>query len=106
MNHKNAHNRAPVRDYLLPTSDGGITTDNASNMIAMGRVLKDKMYNEFNNQHLQHFHCGAHILNIIVEEGIKLISKEISKAREFSMKLRNSLSLIRELKQIFEMSVN
>ncbi|CAG8751877.1 31198_t:CDS:1, partial [Racocetra persica] len=50
-----------------------ITTDNASNMIAMGRILKDKINDEFNNQNLQHFRCGAHVLNIIVEEGIKSI---------------------------------
>ncbi|CAG8835078.1 997_t:CDS:2, partial [Racocetra persica] len=36
-------------------------------------------------------------------EGIKSINKEISKARDFSMKLRNSPSLIRELKKIFEL---
>ncbi|CAG8590237.1 34457_t:CDS:2 [Racocetra persica] len=52
----------------------GVTTDNASNMIAMGRVLKERMHNEFSNINVQHFHCGTHILNIIVEEGIKSVS--------------------------------
>ncbi|CAG8824097.1 25483_t:CDS:2, partial [Racocetra persica] len=80
----------------------GVTTDNASNMIAIGYVLKERMHNEFSNINVQHFCCGIHILNIIVKEGIKSVSKEISKAREFSIRLRNSLSLIRELKQIFE----
>ncbi|CAG8771390.1 17507_t:CDS:2 [Racocetra fulgida] len=78
----------------------GITTDNASNMISMRRILKEKLHVEFNNESVQHFRCGAHVLNLGVEEGIKLISKEIKKAREFSIKLRNSLSLIRELKKI------
>lgn len=81
----------------------GITTDNASNMISMGRILKEKLYLEFNNKNVQHFRCGAHVLNLGVEEGIKVVSKEIKKAREFSIKLRNSPSLIRELKKIFEM---
>ncbi|CAG8761032.1 3428_t:CDS:2, partial [Racocetra persica] len=101
------NNRAPVRDYLLSTPDGGhkllgVTTDNASNMIAMGHVLKERMHNKFSNINMQHFRCGAHILNIIVEEEIKSVSKEISKAWEFSIRLQNSSSLIRELKQIFE----
>ncbi|CAG8848918.1 13278_t:CDS:2, partial [Racocetra persica] len=33
-----------------------ITTDNAANMLAMGRVLKEKMNNEFSNPNVQHFH--------------------------------------------------
>ncbi|CAG8814852.1 4285_t:CDS:1, partial [Racocetra fulgida] len=81
----------------------GVTTDNAVNMLAMGRVLKEKMNNEFSNPNIQHFRCGAYVLNIIVEEGIKSVSKEVFKAREFFMKLRNSPSLIRELKKIFEL---
>ncbi|CAG8761503.1 3180_t:CDS:2, partial [Racocetra persica] len=64
-----------------------VTTNNTANILAMGCVLKEKMNNEFRNQNVQHFHCGAHVLNIIVEEEIKSISKEISKAWEFSMKL-------------------
>ncbi|CAG8793781.1 6627_t:CDS:2, partial [Racocetra persica] len=74
------NNRAPVRVYLLSTPDRGhkplgVTTDNASNMIAMGCVLKERMHNEFSNINVQHFRCGAHILNIIVKEGIKSVKK-------------------------------
>ncbi|CAG8685215.1 4936_t:CDS:2 [Cetraspora pellucida] len=80
----------------------GITTDNAANMLAMGHILRENISNEFGNQTVQHFRCGAHVLNIVVEEGIKLISIEISKAQEFFMKLRNSPSLIHELKKILK----
>ncbi|CAG8847942.1 22163_t:CDS:1, partial [Racocetra persica] len=71
-----------------------ITTDNAANMLAMGCILKEKISDEFDNQDVQHFHYSTHVLNIIVKEEIKSISKEISKAQEFSMKLRNSPLLI------------
>ncbi|CAG8481024.1 16658_t:CDS:2, partial [Racocetra persica] len=60
----------------------GITTDNAINMLAIGHILKEKISDEFDNQDVQHFCYGVHILNIIVEEGIKSISKEISKTRD------------------------
>ncbi|CAG8793865.1 24519_t:CDS:2, partial [Racocetra persica] len=98
------NNRAPIRDYFLSTPDGahtavnqtdaiielltkmnighkllGVMTDNASNMIAMSRVLKERMHNEFSNINVQHFRCSTHILNIIIKEGIKSVSKEISK---------------------------
>ena len=58
----------------------GIMTDNAANMIAIGRILKEKISNKFGNYNIQHFRYDAHILNIIVEERIKSISKEIFKA--------------------------
>ncbi|CAG8725988.1 1983_t:CDS:2, partial [Racocetra fulgida] len=66
----------------------GITTDNAANMIAMGRVLKIKMDYEFNNNNVQHFRCGAHVLNIIVEEGIKLVKINTQHAVANSMRVK------------------
>ena len=50
-----------------------------------------------------HFRYAAHILNIAVQEGIKLINEPIEKARKFASKIWNSLPLFEELKKIFEM---
>ncbi|CAG8718167.1 19970_t:CDS:2 [Cetraspora pellucida] len=94
-------NRSPIRDYLLPTSNGSnrcekidigkklldIITDNVANICSIERILQEKMLSEFNNNGVQHFRCGAHILNLGVEEEIKKVSKEIQKAREFFLKL-------------------
>ncbi|CAG8780600.1 10819_t:CDS:2, partial [Racocetra persica] len=72
----------------------GVTTDNASNMIAIGRVLKERMHNEFSNINVQHFRCGAHILNIIVEEGIKSVNDLRLIFRGLIIHLNNNENLV------------
>ncbi|CAG8738705.1 7878_t:CDS:2, partial [Racocetra fulgida] len=66
----------------------GVITNNAANMLAMGRVLKEKMNNEFSNPNVQHFHCGAHVLNIIIEEGIKSVKINSQHAVASAMKAK------------------
>jgi len=61
------------------------------------------MLNDNYNNDFMHFRCAAHILNIAVQEGIKLINNPIEKARKFASKIKNSQPLFEELKRIFEM---
>ena len=92
-----------LKEYNIEKKILAVTTDNAANMITFGQQLKIKLENECNNVEFMHFRCAAHILNLAVQEGIKLISEPIEKARKFASKIRNSLSLFEELKKIFEM---
>ncbi|CAG8546475.1 17157_t:CDS:2 [Cetraspora pellucida] len=92
-----------VTDFYFGQKLLGIMTNNATNMLVMGCILREKINSEFGNQTVQHFYYGVHVLNIVVEEEIKSISIEISKAQKFSMKLRNSSLLIYKLKKNFEM---
>jgi len=92
-----------LKEYNIEKKILAVTTDNAANMITFGQQLKIKLENECNNVEFMHFRCAAHILNLAVQEGIKLISELIEKARKFASKIRNSLSLFEELKKIFEM---
>ncbi len=61
-------------------------------------MLSDKC----NNYNFIYFRYAIHILNLAVQEGIKLINDLIDKARKFSSKIRNSQLLFEELKKIFE----
>jgi len=89
--------------YNLGNKILAVTTDNAANMITFGQHLTEMLSDKCNNHDFIHFRCAAHILNLAVQEGIKLINGPIDKARKFSSKIRNSQPLFEELKKIFEM---
>ena len=66
-----------LKEYNIEKKILAVTTDNAANMITFGQQLKIKLENECNNVEFMHFRCAAHILNLAVQEGIKLISEPI-----------------------------
>lgn len=79
----------------------GITTDNASVMIAFGREIKNELNINHNNTHVTHQRCGAHILNIAVKHGLQVHDGTIEKVRKFMEKIRNSVNLMEDFKRIF-----
>ncbi len=92
-----------LKDYNIGNKILAVTTDNAANMINFGRHLATMLADKFNNKEFMHFRCAAHILNLAVQAGLKLINEPIEKARKFSSKIRNSQPLFEELKKIFAM---
>jgi hypothetical protein len=92
-----------IKEYNIGQKILAVTTDNAANMITFGHHLAEMLIKEFNNTEFMHFRCAAHVLNLAVQEGIKLIDNSIEKARKFSSKIRKSQPLLEELKKIFEM---
>jgi len=79
----------------------GITTDNASVMIAFGREIKNELSINHNNTHVTHQCCGAHILNIAVKHGLQVHDGTVEKVHKFMEKIRNSVNLMEDFKQIF-----
>ena len=64
-----------------------MTTDSAANFVAGVRELKK-------NQGLSiliHLRCSAHVINLIVEAGIKIFEKEFDKIRYFCKKVNLKL---------------
>ncbi|CAJ0923449.1 19151_t:CDS:2, partial [Entrophospora sp. SA101] len=57
----------------------GITTDNASAMVAFGREIKNELSINHNNPHVTHHCFGAHILNIAVQHGLQVHDDTIKK---------------------------
>lgn len=92
-----------LKDYNIADKILAVTTDNAANMVTFGQHLSNMLANEYNNNEFMHLRCAAHILNLAVQAGIKLINEPIEKARKFSSKIRNSQPLFEELKKIFAM---
>jgi len=92
-----------LKEYGIESKILAVTSDNAANMIAFGKHLSKMLADECNNNEFMHFRCAAHILNLAVQAGMKLISEPIEKTRKFSSKIKNSQPLFEELKKIFEM---
>ncbi|CAJ0768359.1 20326_t:CDS:2, partial [Entrophospora sp. SA101] len=74
-----------LEEFSLCKKVLAMTTDNGSNMDFM------------------HLRCGAHVLNLAVKEGIKLIDQPIEKLRKTASSIQNSQPILEELKTIFEM---
>jgi len=75
-------------------------------MITFGQHLTEMLSDKCNNHDFIYFKYAAYILNLAVQEGIKLINSLIDKARKFFSKIRNSQPLFEELKKIFEIKKN
>ena len=77
-----------------------VTTDNATNMVKMGQILHTKVAQRFDNPHIMHLRCIAHVLNLGVKDGLRQISPPVIKARTFCNKLRASPMLIQSMKKL------
>ena len=80
-----------------------VTTDNASNMVVFGSELAKVLAEKYNNYEFTHLRCAAHILNLVVKEGMQRATPSITKIRNFASHIRKSQPAFEELKRIFEM---
>jgi hypothetical protein len=78
----------------------GFTTDNASNMGTckdeLNRILFEK-YSSING-----IGCGAHIINLAVQKGLKKLENTIEKFREVNKTIKKSPRLFQEMEKIAE----
>ena len=77
----------------------GITMDNATSMIAIGRELKKKLETIGNNEFIYQRYA-VHIINIAVQYGLQLALPITKTVREFVIKIRQSSKLCDSLKII------
>ncbi|WVZ89881.1 hypothetical protein U9M48_036230 [Paspalum notatum var. saurae] len=103
------HSGYAISDELvLCMTDGGIrdklftlTLDNASNNTSACELLINNHKNEllFEGEHL-HVRCSAHILNILVQDVMKLIHSAIEKIRELLKHIDSSVSRLQAFNSI------
>ena len=65
-----------------------LTTDNELTMLICEKTIAKELAYEFDNQSFQHYRCLAHILNLVVQQGIEIIDNKIIKIHKLIKKLK------------------
>jgi hypothetical protein len=72
-----------VKEWGIEKKIFSITMDNASNMDNLQENLRCRLSNSLISRgQFFHIRCCAHILNLIVQAGLKFIAKSIEKVRD------------------------
>lgn len=87
-------------DFNLQEKTLALTTDNESAMLVCGRTLGQQLITQLNSQNFKHYRCAAHILNLAAQQGLELISDEIIKVRELMNKIKHSIVISDQLKNL------
>src|SRR5688572_13678906 len=82
-------------EFGLKTKTIAITTDNRSNMVLGVRILKSILTNSF-------IYCRyvAHVLNLVVVAGLKIVKEYIKKLRKLIKIIQKSIKMIEELENL------
>ena len=89
--------------YNIDTWILSAITDNTANINMFGCILHEILQSKYDNLDFQHVYCAAHVLNLAVSDGMKVIVNSITKLRTFASYIHKSQPLFEELKKIFEL---
>jgi hypothetical protein len=61
-----------------------VTTDNASSMIVFGNMLNEMLQLKYGNTNFEQVRYAAHVLNLAVSDGMRVVANSITKLRNFT----------------------
>ncbi|CAG8514582.1 9450_t:CDS:2 [Cetraspora pellucida] len=88
--------------YNIDSQIISATTDNASSIEVFGYMFHKKLCYEYGNKDFEHVCYVAHVLNLTVSEGMKVVVNSIIKLRNFISYICKSQLLFEELKKVFQ----
>ncbi len=94
---------AVLYEFDLVEKTLALTTDNASSMLACGTIMAAELEREFDNLNFAHYRCAAHVLNLAVGQGIRLIDGSVGKVRALMTYIKSSHPLNEALKALCNM---
>ena len=68
-------------------------------MNVFGCTLHEILQSQYGNSDFEHVHCAAHVLNLAVCDGMKIVVNSITKLRNFASYIRKSQPLFEDLKK-------
>jgi BED zinc finger len=89
-----------LNEFNLKEKILALTTDNATTMMSVGRLLTGRLEYEAINSTFGNYRCAAHIINLAAQQGLELIDDAILNVRHLMKKIKNSVILTDELKNL------
>src|SRR6266498_2333102 len=75
-----------------------LTTDNDSAMVVCSKEIASAFDDEFSTMNFSHYCCAAHILNLAVRKGLKIVSDSVIKACKIMHNIKNLTRLCDSLR--------
>jgi hypothetical protein len=75
-----------------------LTTDNESAMLVCGEEIASTLNRELSSVAFSHYRCAAHVLNLGVKNGLKLVNVSIDKTYKLMKTIKNSTRLCDSLR--------
>ena len=94
-----------LKDWGINRKICSITLDNACSNDNMQNILNEHLCLSNNllfNEEFFHIRCSAHILNLIVQDGLKVVSNTLHKIRQSVHYVRASESRLKQFSQCVE----
>jgi len=93
-----------LNEFDLVGKTLALTTDNESAMLVCGRKLSEEFERALDdNYFFSHYRCSAHILNLAAKQGMEIIDEEILNVRKIMIKIKNSVLLCDDLRELCSM---
>ena len=80
-----------LKEFNISNRIISLTTNNESAMIVCGKEIALALDNEFSSMTFSHYRCAAHVLNLGVKQGLKLVDSAVIKAHKL---LKNQLVFV------------
>jgi hypothetical protein len=92
-----------LQEFNITNKIVALTTDNESAMLVCGREIAQSLDSEFSSMIFSHYRCAAHVLNLGVKEGLKLVDSAVIKVRKLAKTIKKSSCINNALKQFCEL---
>ena len=92
-----------LQEFNIKNRVIALTTDNESAMLVCGREIAQSLDSEFSSMIFSHYRCAAHVLNLGVKQGLRLVDDAVVKIRNLAKLIKKSTRICIALKQFCEL---
>ena len=87
-----------LEEFRIANKVIALTTDNESVMLVCGEEIASALDLELSGMVFSHYRCTAHVLNLGVKQGLKVVNESVDKTRKLMKTIKNSTRLCDSLR--------